>query len=169
MKSNKSTRIKQISPFAERFRAAFGGARDAEIARQLGYKSQSPLTKFMTGESYPSAEILIETARITKVDLHWLLTGEGDPNADPLSVIGPDLLVTVDEITELRKVSREEMIHDLVYDALLDRYTAVLQRHNEGFGLETDELREFQILHHFFGNRVPHHNNHQARRPRRVS
>src|SRR5262245_18523132 len=143
MKARRSSSKKQVSDFADRFRAAFGGARDAEIARRLGYRSQSPLAKFINGESLPTGKVLVKIAQITKVDLHWLLTGEGDPEADPLSFLGQRLLHTLERVTNLRRLPIEEMMRHLMTKPLRERCQALLNKHPD---LEPDELEQFKAL-----------------------
>jgi transcriptional regulator with XRE-family HTH domain len=147
-----SSRIKQPNSFAERFRQAFKGARDAEIARQLGYKSQSPLTKFMSGEALPTGELLLRIAQVTKCNLHWLLTGEHDPTLVG-NMLGPELMKVLEEICEAHKTPMEVLMRSIVPQALRQRLVALTQRVvDPEYPLGPDELREYQILTQFFAD-----------------
>jgi len=141
--SRKTTQLEVPAEFAERFRTAFEGLSTAEIARRLGYKSQSPLTKFVQGQALPTADVLLKIAELTKINLHWLLTGEGDPSADPLSFLGLDLLGAVERLTDLREVPIEEMMRHLVRKALAARCCDLVKKHPN---LEPDELLELKAL-----------------------
>lgn len=129
--------------FPERLREAFQGARDAEIARKLGYKSQSPIAKWFDGESYPSVEVLLNIARITKVNLHWLLTGEGETTTDRFAFFGSALLMPLLELTELRQTPMEELVRLLVRESLLTRCCELVKRIDS---IEPDELVELHTL-----------------------
>ena len=61
---------------ARRLREAFDGASNAELARRLS-TSDAAIKNYMDGARFPAIEILLETARITGINLHWLMTGDG--------------------------------------------------------------------------------------------
>jgi len=73
----RGAKVSRDLAFAQRLRRAFKGAKDAEIARLLGYKGQSSINKFMSGV-YPEPKVLVEISRVAKVSIDWLLTGEGE-------------------------------------------------------------------------------------------
>jgi transcriptional regulator with XRE-family HTH domain len=129
--------------FAQRLRAAFDNARDAEIARRLGYRSQSPIAKWFNGEAYPNAEVLLRIAQITERNLHWLLTGEGDPRADSLQFLGDPILTVLRQMEELKQIPIEELVRFLVRESLLARGSELMQRLD---ALEPDELVELRAL-----------------------
>lgn len=64
------------SPFGTRLKAAFNNAVNIEIADKLGV-TEGAVSNYVRGR-IPDAEKLLEIANITKCNLHWLLTGEGD-------------------------------------------------------------------------------------------
>jgi cellulose biosynthesis protein BcsQ len=67
--------------FPERLRAAFGDARNADIARKLGV-SKATVTLYMGGR-LPPTDVLLKIAEETGCNLHWLMTGEGPKWAHP--------------------------------------------------------------------------------------
>jgi transcriptional regulator with XRE-family HTH domain len=143
MVSTKTLQNDEPRTFAQRLRIAFGHARDAEIARQLGYKSQSPIAKWFDGVSYPSVEVLLKITQLTKVSLHWLLTGEGAVGSDRFQFLGEALLGPLHQMAELRLLPTEEMVRFLVREAMLNRCAVLTQRLD---GLEPDEFVELQAL-----------------------
>ncbi|CAN5354891.1 hypothetical protein BH10ACI2_BH10ACI2_00260 [soil metagenome] len=62
--------------FASRLRDAFDLAPNATIARRLS-TSDATVKKYLDGERLPIPEMLLEITRVTGINLHWLLTGEG--------------------------------------------------------------------------------------------
>ncbi len=64
------------SAFVPRLRQAFDDASNAEIARRLN-TSDATIKNYMDAKRLPLAEMLIEIARVTGINLHWLLTGQG--------------------------------------------------------------------------------------------
>jgi transcriptional regulator with XRE-family HTH domain len=64
-----------MNTFGERLRHAFQGATNIEISEQLKV-SKSAVSNYVGGR-VPDSETLIEISRLTKCNLHWLLTGEG--------------------------------------------------------------------------------------------
>ncbi len=61
---------------AGRLREAFNGATNAEIARRLD-TPDATLKFWMDGDRLPSIEMLLRINRVTGVNLHWLIKGEG--------------------------------------------------------------------------------------------
>jgi cellulose biosynthesis protein BcsQ len=61
--------------FARRLREAFGGARNIDIAGQLGV-SKATITLYTSGRLPPS-DTLLTIAEKTGCNLHWLMTGQG--------------------------------------------------------------------------------------------
>lgn len=129
--------------FAARLREAFEGAKDAEIARKLGYRSQSPINKFMSGV-YPAPEVLMQISRVTKRSIHWLLTGEGESSADPLALLPVPVRGLVEEIARQSSKSDEEMIVKLIEEALVSRGAAIMKRY------PTLEPKELELMAMYF-------------------
>lgn len=94
----------QFNPqsFGYRLKAAFGHAKNAEIARQLGV-SESAVSNYVGGR-VPDAETLVQIKNLTNCNLDWLLTGEGDGLAKPPEP--PDLMNLLDD--RIRQIIREE-------------------------------------------------------------
>jgi len=137
----------EVPDFAQRLRAVFKYARDAEIARQLGYRSQSPIAKWFDGETYPSAEVLLKIAQITQCNLHWLLTGEGLDDTDPFHFLGKRLRHPLERIAELRRERLEELALRLLCQALRARCVELLMKMQLGDpALPLDEYEELRLL-----------------------
>ncbi len=66
--------------FAERLEAALGRHEKGVVARRAQI-APSTFTKYLAGASEPGAFKAARIARVLDVDLVWLLTGEGKPNA----------------------------------------------------------------------------------------
>ncbi|MCB1026128.1 MAG: helix-turn-helix domain-containing protein [Acidobacteria bacterium] len=64
------------SQFGKRLKAAFGGATNQEIADVLGVSAPA-VQNYVSGR-VPDGDKLRTIAAVTKCDLHWLLTGDGD-------------------------------------------------------------------------------------------
>lgn len=56
-------------------REAFGGATNAEIARQLG-RTEPAVKNYIDGR-IPAADDLVAISYLTGCSVHWLLTGDG--------------------------------------------------------------------------------------------
>jgi repressor LexA len=86
--------------FGLRFREAFGGISNKEIAERLGV-SKSAVTNYIEGR-IPSAEMLTKISDLTSCSIHWLITGEG------FKVIGPSTaLNSVQDEIELQQYAKE--------------------------------------------------------------
>lgn len=66
--------------FGERLKTAFRGAKNIQIARELGV-SESAVSNYVGGR-VPDVDLLGKITKSTNCNLHWLLTGEGDPFLD---------------------------------------------------------------------------------------
>lgn len=67
--------------FAQRLRIAFDEANNAEIARRCR-TTDTTIKLYTDGERLPIPEMLLQITRVTGVNLHWLLTGEGTRRKD---------------------------------------------------------------------------------------
>jgi transcriptional regulator with XRE-family HTH domain len=63
--------------FLRRLREAFDHAPNAEIARRLD-TTDATIKFWMDNERMPTLEMLWRISSATGVDMHWLLTGQGD-------------------------------------------------------------------------------------------
>lgn len=77
-----------MSHFGERLRRAFGNAKNAEIARKLGV-TESAVKNYIEGR-IPDATRLLQIKDLTNCNLHWLLTGEEQPDTAPQKVLDLD-------------------------------------------------------------------------------
>lgn len=84
---------------AGRLREAFDGATNAEIARRLG-TSDAAIKNYMDGQRFPAPEILLEAGRVTGINLHWLLTGDG-----PKRVLRTGELFNEDQEQQIRELA----------------------------------------------------------------
>lgn len=128
--------------FARRLKEAFNGVQDAEIARKLGYRSQSPVNKFMKG-IYPKAEVLIEISRVTKRSIDWLLTGQGESDLDPYRFLEGNARAIIQKLADVEGKPLEEMLNLLVREALAGRGAALFARYPE---MEIEDLEEMRAL-----------------------
>lgn len=126
--------------FGERLRIAFKGASNAEITRKLGLKSQSVLTKWMAG-TLPTGDALVNIARIAKVNIHWLLTGEGEADVDPLRFLDEKVRRLVERLAAADKTTVEKVIEVLITDGLVRRGSYLFALYPKLRGHELDELR----------------------------
>ena len=77
-----------MSHFGERLRRAFGNAKNAELARKLGV-TESAVKNYIEGR-IPDATRLLQIKDLTNCNLHWLLTGEEQPDTAPQKVLDLD-------------------------------------------------------------------------------
>jgi transcriptional regulator with XRE-family HTH domain len=129
--------------FGERLRQAFEGIGNSEIARKIGV-SPSAITDYMKGKTLPTAEGLVRIAEISKTNLHWLLTGEGEESNDPLRFLDERRRVTVIAVASKLGITPEALIADLVDEALRERAADMVKNMSELDGSEMDQL--FAIL-----------------------
>ncbi len=84
------------------------------FASKLGYTNSSTLHKIKCGDTSISAEKLFEIAMIPclkgSINLHWLITGKGEP-----FLAGP----SCDELVELGKSTRVSIDDDALAEALV--------------------------------------------------
>jgi ribosome-binding protein aMBF1 (putative translation factor) len=86
--------------FARRLKDAFDHASNAEIARKL--KTTDNTIKYYTdADRLPAPEMLLQIARVTGINLHWLLTGNGERR------VARHNLFTEDEEAGIRELARE--------------------------------------------------------------
>lgn len=58
------------------------GLSQSEFASKLGFASYNVISRFERGERLPSAEVLINLAKFSNCNLHWLLTGTPSPDGE---------------------------------------------------------------------------------------
>lgn len=88
--------------FGKRLKLAFGNASNQEIARKLGLSAPA-IQNYVSGR-VPDGDKLLQIAEVTKCDLHWLLTGEGEREFGQRAV---DLNEAIRDI--IRETVREEL------------------------------------------------------------
>jgi transcriptional regulator with XRE-family HTH domain len=130
------------TPFGARLIEAFDGASKKEIARKLDV-DPSTVTDYTRNEIYPTGKGLIRIWEITKCNLHWLLTGEGEPGG-LLDMIDEPERAIVERIAEIYGSDEERVINDLVREALLERGAQALARYVH---LQEDQREELDAIH----------------------
>lgn len=145
--ADSSVRPKQTfeSSFGDRLREAFGGAKNSEIAGRLGI-SDASVSAYMSGGSLPHLENLRKISELTKCSLHWLLTGEGEANLDPLRFLGQSERQIVEKMAADSGKDIEEMVRDLVNDGLIKRVTEMLANSRYLSASEIDQLHAIVAL-----------------------
>lgn len=127
-------------PFGRRLREAFEGASNSEIARKLAI-GNSTVTDYVQGKSYPTAEGLVKIAEITKCNLHYLLTGKGESDLNPLRFLDEKVRALVEHLARADKTTVETVVGVLVADALVKRGSYLFSLYPRLRGRELDELR----------------------------
>jgi len=126
-------------------RKAFGGLKDIEIARKLR-KSPSDVGKWTKRKALPRAEILIDVARITQCNLHWLLTGEGDADLNPLRFLDDRARTAVERVASISRQPVERVLADLTVEALTRRAAEMLENYRQLDGSQIDQLHAIMSL-----------------------
>lgn len=54
------------------------GLKQGDMPQKIGVGSQKTWSNYETGETFPPCEIFQKLADFLNIDLHWLITGEGD-------------------------------------------------------------------------------------------
>src|SRR5262245_10234320 len=57
------------------------GGNPARMAREVGV-STAAVSRVLSGEQVPSTRLIEALAHRSEINIHWLLTGEGDPLAE---------------------------------------------------------------------------------------
>lgn len=126
-------------------RQAFKGKKNAEIAKLLNV-GNSTVTDYMKGTSYPTGDGFLRIAGITKCSLHWLLTGEGEADLDPLRFLDDRSRSVVERLASIARQSPEEMLADLTVEALTRRAAEMLENYRQLDGAQIDQLHAIMSL-----------------------
>jgi transcriptional regulator with XRE-family HTH domain len=134
--------VKRLGPsrFGVRLKQAFEGSTNTEIARKLGV-SNSTITDYVKGTSYPTADGLLKIAGITKCNIHWLLTGEGEADSNPLRFLDEQTRATVIAVASKLRITPEALISDMIDEALTRRAVEMVRNLKELDGSQVDQLR----------------------------
>lgn len=149
--ANNSVTVKNRSQttFGGRLLKAFLDAKLAknpnEIAEILRI-GNSAITPWMSGDSYPKLDRLIEISEKTKCNLHWLLTGEGEAGADTLSFLPPNERGIVARLARETKRADEEVASALIIEALAFRASESFRHLYETGRLTEDERQQLIVL-----------------------
>lgn len=97
---------------AQRLRQAFDHANNAEIARRC--KTTDATIKLYTdGERLPIPEILLQIRRVTNINLHWLLTGEGSRYVEISNLFSPEEELRLKDLARQKKTTFNELVRKL--------------------------------------------------------
>lgn len=142
--------------FGDRLREAFDGASNTEIAGLLGYKSKSPITKFMKG-ALPNGKVLKKISQITNCNLNWLLNGVGPKKApvgeeerrDAVEVIALDEVqrIFIKKLVEFRGGNFKSMLKKIIYSGLDQEARAFSIAYRS---MRTEQLED--VLDAYFSN-----------------
>jgi transcriptional regulator with XRE-family HTH domain len=58
------------------------GLSQTELAKHLGYKAGSSVSKIESGDISPDYFVLVKIADVLNIDLHWLMVGKDSPKAE---------------------------------------------------------------------------------------
>lgn len=111
----------QKDSFGRRLRILFGKEKGTEVVEELealGIKSSSSsMTGYDRDKSHPKGADLIKIAKKLKCNLHWLLTGEGEPGG----VLAGTEKEIVEALAKRENVTVSQLINTLVREALAAR------------------------------------------------
>lgn len=133
---------KTDTEFGSRLRQAFGGDSDSEIARKLG-KTPPDVGKWTKTKNIPLPHILLEIKRITNCNLDWLLTGEGEADADPYRFLQGNSREIVAKLAELQGKTFDEMLNTLLRESIASRGAALFARYPD---FETEDIEQMRVL-----------------------
>lgn len=133
--------------FGGRLRKILGVKTNAELAKKLKV-GKSTITDYVNETSYPPAKTLIEIAKKANVSLDWLLLGRGEEPVSVLSFLEPAERATVEAVAEIEERTPEELIADLVGDALDARAAEMLHRRRD---LRPTEIRKLKAIMRLLG------------------
>ena len=109
------------------------------FAKKLGI-NHSTLIKYEQGETKPKIDVLIEICKMTKINGHWLLTGEGEMEENKNGINDSQMEKQMDRI----KVTFADVNID---DTLIEVVTALAnpvltKRLRHGFAIALDVAKE---------------------------
>lgn len=103
--------------FANRLKEVFRGLTDAEIARRCKVQ-QSAVKNYVDGSRLPTADVLLQIARVTGVNLHWLLTGSGSRRVESGNMFSEEEEKRIQQLAERNKRSFTEQVRRLANAAV---------------------------------------------------
>ena len=98
--------------FAKRFRIAFRQASNAEIARRIKI-NPATVKLYVDGDRLPIPEILLQINLITGVNMHWLLTGEGERFVRRERIFSTEEETRIDALAKKSGKNFDEMVNSL--------------------------------------------------------
>lgn len=129
--------------FGARLIEAFNGASKKEIAGKIGVEP-STITDYTKNGVYPTGKGLIKIAEITQCNLHWLLTGEGDPGGSGLDFLEEGEQELVERLAEIERQDVDDVLRSLVLEGLRSRAHLFIDRFPDKLGIH--ELKEVEAL-----------------------
>lgn len=87
----------------------------------------------------PPADVLLEIARHTQCDLHWLLTGEGEADLDPFRFLDQEQRQVLEMFTE-RDKPFEAVVREFVREGLAKTAVEMIANQKHLTGRQVDQL-----------------------------
>ncbi len=102
------------------------------------------MSQILAGETELPYEKLLLVTQLTQCSLHWLITGEGPQHvSEALGFLQDTHLRIVRELAEGREVDVEQLVGDLLTNALIAEGASLHGRYRE---LDEKERAELRIL-----------------------
>jgi transcriptional regulator with XRE-family HTH domain len=127
--------------FGGRLKSAFKEASNADIARALDVSE--PAVSNYIGGRIPPADKLFLIYEITNCNLHWLLTGEGEPGEGRFDYLEESVRKVLERLAAHHDQDMDSLIAELAQEALLNRAAEHLQNFNS---LLEDQLLELNLI-----------------------
>jgi len=105
------------------------GLSQSQLAKKLGV-AQNTLSQWERGERDIPTSVLLKLHSIAGVNLHWLLTGEGEPFVKP-SDEDRELMEMVNSIPEEYKEQFKEIFKSILFIAGLERAKKNLEKNEK--------------------------------------
>lgn len=96
-----------------RLASLFPGSNDGDIARRL-HTTYATVRLYTRGDRLPIAEMLLHIQRVTGVNVHWLLTGDGPRRVEGENLFDLEMEDRIREIADRRGISYEDAVRELV-------------------------------------------------------
>lgn len=120
------------------------GLRIPDLAAQAGVNRSFIYDVIRERSLNPAADKLAKVAGVLKVDVDWLLTGEGRIENPPDWLAGDDPFITIRFIRAAMSQDGERIVEDDVADGEPYRFSKTWLRHS--FGVSPDKLRLVHVM-----------------------
>lgn len=88
------------------------GLSQSEMAKLLGYKTNTPVSRMETNKIFPDVRLLIKIGEFLKIDLHRLITGAPPPERERWESGYYQALKTIAEYAQSQIVVDSKVTHD---------------------------------------------------------